>query len=327
MWTCSVSPLETNSYTVSIKHGEKSFNVDKLKFALFSEEIHENLSKIGDSVNIDEEVSEKAVEQLVSIINEGKYEITKENVFDLIRLSFELRINSILNDLIIFTEDNFTLDEIISKVKEIPQNSLFDGLKTVLSHKIDSVLLIDSFGELDIEKIIKILTYEGRIYTDHHLLFSFIMEQVAKHKDAALPLLNAIDIQRLSTNEAEQLFSNSYFFNPNMEKDFVLSDLGRIENRISEVSARVKQVQGSKTSGKVLNERFDVIQSALEDVTKVIDKNEERSYEKVLDLKDRLNNIQRRVKNDSRRTRADFKTIQSKIKSLESKMIKEFPIE
>ena len=327
MWSCSVSPLQNNAYTIKINHADKSYSVDKLKFALFSEEIHNNLDKIGEFVNIDGEVSEQAVEQLVSIVNDGKYEITKENCFDLIRLSIELKINSILNDIIIFIEDNFTLDELISKAKETPQNSLFQGLKIALSHKIDSLLLIESFSQLEIEKLIDILTYEGRVYTDHHMLFSFIMNQVSIHHEDALPLLNAIDIQRLSAKEAQQLFANQYFFDPNMEHNYVISDLGRIENRIAEVTARVKQAQGSKTSGKVLNERFDLIQNALEEVTKVIDKNEERSYEKVLDLKDRLNNIQRRVKNDSRRTRADFKTIQSKIKSLESKMIKEFPIE
>ena len=326
MLDCAVSPLAAISEPFAINHKENSFTVDKIRFAIFSGEIQENFCTIGNSLNIDNSISDSAVEQIVSIVSNVTYEITKENVFDLIQLSIELKISSIQNDLIFFIEDNFALDELILKAKEIPRNSLFSGLKIAISQQLDSALLIPSFHDLEIEKIIDILTYEGRVYSDHHLLFSFIMEQVEIHKKQSLPLLEVIDIQRLTQKEAEQFFANENLFSSDSCVDYVISDLDRIEQRIVEVNARMKQA-GSRTSGKVLNEKFNVIQQALEEVIKVIDKNEERSYVKVSDLKDRVTNIQRRVKNDSRRTRADFKAIQSKIKSLDSKIQKEFPVE
>ena len=325
MWNCSVDPIINNSETFKIIHGDESFDVDKLRFALFSEEIKENFANIGDSLRIDDSVCSDAVKQLSSIITNGNYDITKENVFDLLGISFELRINAIKEDLTDFIEDNFSLDEIIAKINETPRNSLFSGLKICCAHKLDSALLIPQFAELDIDKLTDILTCDSAIYSDHHLLFSFVMDEVAKHKEQSLPLLQCIDLRRLNAKEAEQLFACEALFNPKDAENYAISDLGRIEQRIADVNQKMKQMPGTRATGKMLNEKFDLIQEAIEEVANVIDTNEERSYEKVINLKDRLSTIQRRVKNDGRRTRADFKTIQTKIKSLDTKIQKEFP--
>lgn len=327
MWTCSASPISGHEIGIQITHGEDTFTVDKLKLALFSDFVRENFDRVKGPIKIHDNIGNEAVGQFVKLIQEGKYEITKENAFDLLRISCEISISSIFNDLICYIEDNFTLDEIISLAAAKGANTqFFNGISVLLAHKLDSAMLVPDFANLGVDKLSKILSSEEAVYSDHHLLFSFIMEQVEKNKEKAAPLLAAIDMQRLSQKEAEKLMSNSFLFS-NEEEEVVASDIESINTKIVNIRARVSGIKGNGSPMNDLDERFKDIHGVIDVIGKEIEDCDDATYKKLNNLKDKLGNSKRRTKNDSRRLTADLKTIQGKLKSLKTKVQKEFPVE
>lgn len=318
-----VTPIENRENSFSFNHKGEEIKVDKMKFALYSDVFRENIFHLDTNfVDLNDILSKDAVKELVTLINTDQYEFKKETSLDLLVLIDDWHINAIQAELISFINENIELEELITYANKIPIGIDIHSILDLISQRLDAAISNPIFSNLALEKIIATVLSKEVIYRDHNLLFNFIMDMLDKYHYEAYPLISAIDIIRLSPSQAEKLFSRPEFATP---AESVKTDIQRINEKILQLNNSMESLQGNHNSLQILNDRFKIVQKNLEDISNAIEVNEEKSFEKIEDLKERSNTVQRRFKNDARRMKTDFKVITSKIKSYETKMANDFP--
>ena len=314
--------LVQNKEDFCLIHKKQASNVNKQRFTELSSYFRESNEILQTNfADLNDNISKESVTAFIKFINTDNLEITKENAIELLDLFIDWKIEKSSNKIADFINDNFTLEDIIAKADKYEFNTCFNAFSSVISSRLDAAIKIPKFSELSLEKITAIVPSKSIIYSDHDQFFNFIMIMLDKYHDEAYPLISVIDISRLTPNQAEKLFSRPEFAVPN---ETAQSDIQRINDKIQTVSQSMESLQGNKNSLNILTDRFRVVEKNLQDITDVIDANEEKSFEKIDELKQRANNLQRKVKNDSRRMRSDFKSIVTKIKSYETKYSNDF---
>lgn len=186
----------------TIVYNKTEFKVSKFKVAIYSQKIR----KIPNFVNC----TRFECTGIASIANFGAFvkavqgnplEITASNALDLVQLADEWEVDSLRSECRKFISDNTDLEAIFNRLKETSTESL----ESVISSHLDVALALPSFEDFSIEVLSRILGSKDRVLSNHHLLYKFVMKMYERYGDRAEPLIAAVDIRLLTSDEALQI--------------------------------------------------------------------------------------------------------------------------
>ena len=225
----------------TIVYNKNEFKVSKFKFAIYSKKIR----KIPNFVNC----SRFECTGIASTANFGAFikavqgnplEITSSNALDLAQLSDEWEVDSLRAECRAFISSNTDLEAIFNRLKETTTESL----ESVIAANLDVALSLPSFEDFSIEILSRILGSKDRVLSNHHLLYKFVMKMHERYGDRAEPLLAAVDIRLLTSDEALKILKLPCLAKgtPNQVSASLIGETKDLRKQVAENNAMLNQI-------------------------------------------------------------------------------------
>ena len=202
----STSPEEP----FSIFYNSTEIPISKYKFALYSRKFQRcpeltnsnSLKTVGDAPL-------STFTQFLAGAQGEEMEISEDTCLDLLQLAKEWEAPTVEQTVADFISKSPNYDAICARLQRRESNEPDTALEGVLAKHLNKAILLPSFSTLPLPVLDRILNSRDA-EADAHELLKFVLKMFEVYKGDASILARAIDIRRLSSEEAEELLGNPF---------------------------------------------------------------------------------------------------------------------
>lgn len=246
-----VEEQEKQEDVFSLIYNSTPLTISRFKFALYSAKfrsIPEFLT--SNSLTITGDAPLAVFSEFIKGAQGYPIDLKDEYIYDLLALCEEWQTPT-LNEIIVhYIKQKPDYDQICERLSQMQSESLpSSDLEEVLANNLNTVLNLPSFQNFPLPVIARILN-NPEIVVDAHLLYKFIMSMFEKYEDEASILAPALDIRKLTAEEAQKFLSS-----PHLVPSFLNQSL---------VPITVQMMHDNEQLQQRINKTDNVLKSALE---------------------------------------------------------------
>ena len=224
----------------SIFYNSAELPISKYKFALYSKKF-QRCPELENSNSI-QAVGDAPVStfsQFLAGAQGEEMEISEETCLDLLQLAKEWETPTVEQTVVEFISKSPNYDAICEQIQKNETKEPDTALEGVLAKHLETAIKLPAFATLPLAALERIVNAQDA-EVDPHELLQFVMRMFEVHKGDASVLARAIDIRKLSSDEAEELLGHPFLKVESMSTSLGAAALDLLrENR--EMKERMEQ--------------------------------------------------------------------------------------
>lgn len=229
--------------TFTLIYNSTPISISKFRFALYSakfREIPEFLT--SDSLAITGSAPLAVFNEFIKGAQGDPIEIKDEYILDLLTLCEEWQTQTLKDIIVNVIKQKPDYNNICDRISRLQKESLpSSSLEEILANNLNTAINLPAFQNFPLEVVARILNNPD-VVVDAHLLYKFIMAMFAKYGSEASILAPALDIRKLTAEEAQNFLSSPHLVKSFMNDSLVPMTI-QIMNENQELHKRIDHTE------------------------------------------------------------------------------------